>query len=165
MKNGEMSDLQKQAEAKSAAKSLEVATPAPVAAAPVEAAKPVDEAKPAEAVKSEAAKPVVKPVPAPTPIEEPGFISGMMGGLDLGLLAPLGGALALLVGGWFYLRKKREKSLADFEQGIMTSGGLKANTVFGNTASSSVDTGDTSFLTDFSQSANVIQHFCDFYIK
>ena len=36
----------------------------------------------------------------------------------------------------------------------MTSGGLKANTVFGNTASASVDTGDTSFLTDFSQSAN-----------
>jgi len=36
----------------------------------------------------------------------------------------------------------------------MTSGGLKANTVFGNTSGSSVDTGDTSFLTDFSQSAN-----------
>ena len=36
----------------------------------------------------------------------------------------------------------------------MTSGGLKANTVFGNTANSNVETGDTSFLTDFSQSAN-----------
>ena len=154
MKNGEMSDLQKQAEAQSAAKAPEVATPAPVAAAPAEAAKPVEAAKPIEAVKPETAKPVVKPLPAPTPVEEPSFISSMMGGLDLGLLAPLGGALALLGGGWLYLRKKREKSLADFEQGIMTSGGLKANTVFGNTASSSVDTGDTSFLTDFSQSAN-----------
>jgi pilus assembly protein FimV len=77
-----------------------------------------------------------------------------MDGMDMGLLAPAGGLLALLGGGWMYLRKKREKSLADFEQGIMTSGGLKANTVFGNTASASVDTGDTSFLTDFSQSAN-----------
>ncbi len=36
----------------------------------------------------------------------------------------------------------------------MTSGGLKANTVFGNTGTASVDTGDTSFLTDFSQSAS-----------
>ena len=52
------------------------------------------------------------------------------------------------------MRKKREKNLADFEQGIMTSGGLKANTVFGNTGTASVDTGDTSFLTDFSQSAS-----------
>ena len=77
-----------------------------------------------------------------------------MDGLNLNLLAPAGGLLALLGGGWLYLRKKREKNLADFEQGIMTSGGLKANTVFGNTASASVDTGDTSFLTDFSQSAN-----------
>ena len=154
MKNGEMSDLQKLAEAKSPAKAPEIATPASVAADPVEAAKPVEVAKPVEAVKPEAVKPVVKPLSPPVPVEEPGFISSMMGGLDLGLLAPLGGALALLGGGWFYLRKKREKSLADFEQGIMTSGGLKANTVFGNTASSSVDTGDTSFLTDFSQSAN-----------
>ena len=154
MKSGEMSDLQKQAEAKSAAKTPEVIPPAPVAAAPVEAAKPVEATKPVEIVKPEAVKPVVKPVPATAPVEETGFISSMLGGLDLGLLAPLGGALALLGGGWFYLRKKREKSLADFEQGIMTSGGLKANTVFGNTASSSVDTGDTSFLTDFSQSAN-----------
>lgn len=153
MKSGEMSDLQKQAEAKSAAKAPEIAPPAPVIVAPVAAEKPVETAKP-ETVKPETLKPAVKPLPAPAPVEETGFISSMMGGLDLGLLAPLGGALALLGGGWFYLRKKREKSLADFEQGIMTSGGLKANTVFGNTASSSVDTGDTSFLTDFSQSAN-----------
>ena len=153
MKNGAMSDLQKQAETQAAAKVAKV-EPEKAAAAPVEAAKPVQAAKPVEAVKAETAKPVVKTVPAPTPVEEPGFISSMMSGLDLGLLAPLGGALALLGGGWLYLRKKREKSLVDFEQGIMTSGGLKANTVFGNTASSSVDTGDTSFLTDFSQSAN-----------
>ena len=88
------------------------------------------------------------------PVEEPSFLAGIMDGVNLNLLAPAAGLLALLGGGWLYLRKKREKNLADFEQGIMTSGGLKANTVFGNTASASVDTGDTSFLTDFSQSAN-----------
>jgi len=44
--------------------------------------------------------------------------------------------------------------LSDFESGIMTTGGLKANTVFGNTSATSVDTGSTSFLTDFSQSTS-----------
>ena len=149
LKNGAMSDLQKQAETKQAetkqagaqvaTKIAEAEKPAPVVVAPVAPAKPVV-----------ATKPVVNLAPA----EEPGFLKGMLDNLDVGLLAPLGGALALLGGGWLYLRKKREKSLADFEQGIMTSGGLKANTVFGNTANSSIDSGDTSFLTDFSQSAN-----------
>jgi pilus assembly protein FimV len=160
MKNGAMADLQKQAEAqaateKSAAEasavkpSAEVPNDKPMEAAPVA----TEPAKPAEAATS-AEKPKVKPASVPEPAPEQGFLRGMLDGLDLGLLAPAGGLLALLGGGWLYLRKKREKSLADFEQGIMTSGGLKANTVFGNTASASVDTGDTSFLTDFSQSAS-----------
>ena len=109
---------------------------------------------------------VIKPKPAapvekPKPIEEPSFItslldnfSGMFSGFDTTLLGAGAGLFALLAGGWFYLRNKRRKNLADFEQGIMTSGGLKANTVFGNTSGASVDTGDTSFLTDFSQSTS-----------
>jgi pilus assembly protein FimV len=140
----------------------------PVEAKPVETAKPAEEVKPAEATpvvptpvepaKPEAAKPPV--VPAATPVEEPGFLAsltspdGMLGGLDLPVLGGIGGTLAVLGAGWLYLRKKRERNLADFEQGIMTSGGLKANTVFGNTSGSNVDTGDTSFLTDFSQSTS-----------
>ncbi len=178
MKSGAMSDLQKQAEAQNLAdKTKPEAQPEPIK--PAEEAKPVAEAKPAEDVKPvEEAKPVepapvaepakpaevaptadkkpeVKPAP---PVEEPGFIEGLMSpdgmlsGLDLPVLGGIGGTLALLGGGWMYLRKKREKNLADFEQGIMTSGGLKANTVFGNTSGANVDTGDTSFLTDFSQS-------------
>ena len=169
MKNGAMADIQKQAEADK--KSAEVAV------APVEPIKPVEpvtekpesekpesekpkSAAPVEQVKVEPAAPAAdKAKPAVqisdiAPVEEPGFLSSMIDGLDLGIIAPAGGLLALLGGGWMYMRKKREKNLADFEQGIMTSGGLKANTVFGNTASASVDTGDTSFLTDFSQSAN-----------
>ena len=98
-------------------------------------------------------KPTAKPAAQPAPASEQNFLDSILGKLDTPLLLPAGGVLAVLGGVWMYLRNKREKSLADFEQGIMTSGGLKANTVFGNTASASVDTGDTSFLTDFSQSS------------
>ena len=153
MKNDAMVGIQKQA-------ASEANKPAEPVVAPVEAAKPVQEAQPAEPPKPNPVAPVEnkpKPPITPaeiTPVEEPGFFASALDGLNFNLLAPLGGLLVLLAGGWLYLRKKREKNLADFEQGIMTSGGLKANTVFGNTASASVDTGDTSFLTDFSQSAS-----------
>ncbi len=155
LKNGAMADLQNQAETKLADKSVETEKSAAVIAAPPVQANPVEAIK-SESIKPEGLKPeIVKPViSVPTSVEEPGFLTSMLDNLDAGLLAPLGVALALLGGGWLYLRKKREKSLADFEQGIMTSGGLKANTVFGNTANSSVNSGDTSFLTDFSQSAS-----------
>ena len=80
--------------------------------------------------------------------------SNLLDVLDLPLLGTLGAVLVLLGGAWMFLRNKRKTNLANFEQGIMTSGGLKANTVFGNTSGSRVDMGDTSFLTDFSQSSH-----------
>ncbi len=130
------------------AKGNEAAKPAVTNEAP---AKPVAKPKPVQP------KPVAQPKQAP--VKETGFVasvldglSGILGGLNATLLAAGGGLVALLIGAWLYLRNKRRKNLADFEQGIMTSGGLKANTVFGNTSGASVDTGDTSFLTDFSQS-------------
>lgn len=92
------------------------------------------------------------PLSTPAPIAQPSFLSEMMTNLDSKTLGLAGAGLAVLVAGWLYLRNKRRKNLASFEEGIMTSGGLKANTVFGNTAGGTVDTGDTSFLTDFSQS-------------
>lgn len=100
-----------------------------------------------------------KPIPAPAAVdpfavEEPSFIGGLTENLDIKTLGLGGAALALIGGGWLFLRNKRKKNLASFEEGIMTSGGLKANTVFGNTAGGTVDTGDTSFLTDFSQSTS-----------
>ena len=185
LKSGAMSDLQKQAEAQTAADKAKAAEVKPVEAAPIvpvkpEAEKPVVVEKPLAEVKplenapvatepvtpepavvvptEPVKKPEAKPTVAPEPDAEQGLVDSVLGNLsgilDIPLLLPAGGVLAALAGGWMYLRKKREKSLADFEQGIMTSGGLKANTVFGNTASASVDTGDTSFLTDFSQSSN-----------
>ncbi len=110
-------------------------------------------------IKPEITKPVKsteKPNPGnvSTPVEQPSFIQSMMTGLDATMLAAGAGIIALLALGWAILRHRRKKNLDDFEQGIMTSGGLKANTVFGNTSGASVDTGDTSFLTDFSQSAH-----------
>jgi len=160
LKSKAMADMQKQATSQTAEAS---AKPKPVEPTPAETT-PSTPASPAESTTSspvaekpvEKPAPVVKPAPvaAPAPIEELSFLSGMLDGQDNTLLAGAGGLVVLLGGAWFYLRNKRKKNLADFEQGIMTSGGLKANTVFGNTSGASVDTGDTSFLTDFSQSAN-----------
>lgn len=123
--------------------------PSPSAIAPstVETAQPPAK-KPIEKAPTPIAV-VAKPVEAPT-----SFIGDLLGNVDAAVLGLGGGALALIGGGWLFLRNKRKRSLANFEQGILTSGGLKANTVFGNTSGGKVDTGDTSFLTDFSQSTN-----------
>ncbi|WP_232415330.1 MULTISPECIES: FimV/HubP family polar landmark protein [Methylotenera] len=162
LKNGAMSEIQKQAELQAAqdksnaeqANPVVAETPAPVEAVPAESVndKPVKVEPPV--VTTEANKPVVKVNPAPVVALEPIAEPSILDELDLPLVGSVAGLLILLGGGWLFLRNKRKRNLADFEQGIMTSGGLKANTVFGNTSGSSVDTGDTSFLTDFSQSAN-----------
>ena len=167
------------AEAPPAAKPVEPPKPAEPAK-PAEVAKPVEPPKPVEVAKPvEAANPVVIPAPAaasvapanaeanadkpkkkkiiPKPQPQPQAESG--GGLLDGLpqdpivLGGIGALVLLLIGGWLLMRNKRKRGLDSFERGILTSGGLKANTVFGNTAGGTVDTGDTSFLTDFSQSS------------
>lgn len=157
LKSGAMAEMQKQAEAATVEtpKPLEPPKPIEPAATTAEPPSPVQATTDNKSPVTE--KPAVQPAPAPIPVEEPSFLSGLLNvftGQDSTLMAGAGGLLAVLGGAWFYLRNKRKKNLADFEQGIMTSGGLKANTVFGNTSGASVDTGDTSFLTDFSQSAN-----------
>lgn len=142
------------AEAQQAAKPAEPASAKPPAkpeAPPQPAAQPSEAPKPPPtAQKPVPAKPQPKqPQSAPPPAEEPGLLDGLLGnplllGGGVGLLALLGGA-------WFYVRNKRRKGLDTFEQGILTSGGIKPNTVFGNTAGGTVDTGSTAFLTDFGQ--------------
>ncbi len=160
LKNGAMSDMQKQAEMQAAADKNKVESAVPTEPAIVEGQAPAPAEVAAEPAKVEAAtptteaKPQEQPTPAPMPVTETVEEESFIDGLNLPLLGGGAGLLALLGGGWMFLRNKRKRNLADFEQGIMTSGGLKANTVFGNTSGSSVDTGDTSFLTDFSQSAN-----------
>ncbi|TFW71706.1 hypothetical protein C3Y98_06370 [Methylotenera oryzisoli] len=139
LKNQTMTELQKNAET----------TSAPVAEKPV-AVEPVAKVEP---TKEPPAKPVVKaPPPVVSPAPEPSFFEGLIDGLDIKLL---GGTSALVVlgAGWLFLRNKRRRELDSFERGILTSGGLRANTVFGNTTGNS-STSDTSFLTDFAQSAD-----------
>lgn len=170
LKSQTMADMQKNADA--AAKSAEAqppaATPQPAPApanepapaavaesAPVaaesaatpapEAAKPADEVKTAPAV----AKPAIQPQPE----EEPSFLASLLESVNLLMLGGAGG-VALLGAGWVYLRNKRRKDLDSFERGILTSGGLRANTVFGNTTGNATSSADTSFLTDFAQSAD-----------
>ena len=99
-------------------------------------------------------KPKLEPI-VKTPVTKPAnFLDEILNGVDTTMLSIGAGILALLAGGWLLLRNKRRRNLANFEQGILTSGGLRANTVFGNTTGGKVDTGDTSFLTDFSQSSS-----------
>ena len=160
MKNQSMADMQKNAE--TAARKPDTAG-APTEPAKVEVA-PLAEAKPVEATTTppvethatipEVKKPVVKtPVVVPLPMaEEPSFLASLMNSVDLVMLGGAGG-VALLGAGWMFLRNKRRKDLDSFERGILTSGGLRANTVFGNTTGNA-SMSDTSFLTDFAQSAD-----------
>ncbi|HZV98289.1 MAG TPA: FimV/HubP family polar landmark protein [Methylophilaceae bacterium] len=166
IKNQAMADIQKNA-GNPAAPAANAATSKPEVA-PAPAAVPEPSAPAAAAPEASAASPATEPMPAPAapanpetapapkkaaptppPVPEPGVLDSLN---DPMLLGGAGGALALLGGIWLFLRNKRKRGLDSFEQGILTSGGLKANTVFGNTAGGTVDTGDTSFLTDFSQS-------------
>jgi pilus assembly protein FimV len=155
--NKQMAALQKQpAAAPEAPKvaAVEPAKPAPEVKPEVAPAPAAQEAKPAEAPET---KPVVKPKvekkPAPKvaePVAEPSFMDDLLAN-PLYLAGAGAVAVAGLVGALWAVGRRRKKSLASFEDSIMTGGDLKANTVFGNTGGGQIDTGDTSFLTDFSQ--------------
>ncbi|MGD9788827.1 MAG: FimV/HubP family polar landmark protein [Sulfuricellaceae bacterium] len=151
VKSQSMAAMQKQAQPaapsapevkKEVAKTEEAAKPeAKEAAKPAEAQKP--EAKKAEAKPAEKPKkaPVKKPEPKPEPslmdqvMEEPMYL----GGLGVLVLLVIGGALVAV-------RKIREKRMAGFNSGMMSSGDLGAPAAKVGAAAS-----DTSFLTDFSQ--------------
>jgi pilus assembly protein FimV len=178
IKNKSLADAQKSAKAPEPAKAeppkVEPPKPAPPVveppkvkpppAAPVPPPAPVAiqepvPVKPDAAVAPESPKPQAKPAekkpkkivhPAPPPpMEEPGIFAMLQE--NMVLLVGGGGLLALIGGAWMFLRNKRRKGLDSFEQGILSSGGLKPNTAFGNNDGSSVDTGNSSFLTDFGQ--------------
>lgn len=139
LKNQTMTDLQKNA----------AAQPADAGAVTQAETKPVD----VPPVKPVSKAPVVAKAPVDvTPVPEPSFIESLFGDMDMTLVGGAAG-LGLLGAGWLYLRNKRRKDLDSFERGILTSGGLRANTVFGNTTGNA-STSDTSFLTDFAQSAD-----------
>lgn len=140
LKNQNLADLQKQA---ATAKAPQAAKPEEKPAAPAPEPAPKAEEKSA-----------VKPMPKPALIQpqqpEPSLVDEMLGNpLYLG-----GGAVAVLLLGLLGTRAaaaRRKKNVASFEDSIMTSGDLKANTSLGGTSGGKIDTNDTSFLTDFSK--------------
>jgi pilus assembly protein FimV len=104
-------------------------------------------------VKPPAAKQPVAPV-AVVPAESPERADSWYGGL---LSNPLywGAGLALIgLGGllwWMTGAGRRRKPVTALDDSIMTGGDIHPNTVMGAAAGGIINTGDTSFLTDFSQ--------------
>jgi pilus assembly protein FimV len=139
----QIQDMQKLVEMKEKAQKEAVASaPSPAPAAPA-AAKPAPAPAPVA--------PVVKAPPAsPEPAQN---------WYDPLLADPLywgGGVAALGLGGilWWMMAgggRRRKTGSAALEDSIMSGGDVRPNTVIGAASGGSVNTGDTSFLTDFSQ--------------
>ncbi|MFH1816739.1 MAG: FimV/HubP family polar landmark protein [Pseudomonadota bacterium] len=139
----QIQDMQKLVEMKEKAqKEAAASVPAPAPAAP-QAAKPAPAPAPVA--------PVVKAPPAsPEPAQN---------WYDPLLADPLywgGGVAALGLGGilWWMMAgggRRRKTGSAALEDSIMSGGDVRPNTVIGAASGGSVNTGDTSFLTDFSQ--------------
>lgn len=146
LKNQTMTDLQKNAAEVLESPAAETSTET----APAQSADDVTKAT--EEVKAQPPKKTPPAAQVAEPEAEPSFLDSVFDNLELPIVAG-SSALVLLLAGWLFLRNKRKKDLDSFERGILTSGGLRANTVFGNTTGNSSNS-DTSFLTDFAQSAD-----------
>ncbi|MDP3419524.1 MAG: FimV/HubP family polar landmark protein [Thiobacillus sp.] len=142
----QVEDLQKLADMKEQAQNGEAAAPVP---APAEPAPEPAVAEPAPQPATPA--PVVAAPPAaPEPTDnwyDPLLANPMYWGGGLAALG-LGGVLWWMMAGGGRRRKTPGTSLED---SIMTGGDIQPNTVIGAASGGSVNTGDTSFLTDFSQ--------------
>ncbi len=127
---------------------------------PAEETKPATPAvpKPAPVEKVPApSAPPPKRAAAPPPVpEEPSFLASLMDALSGDLLMPaILGIVVLSVGGiaLVYLRRRRQ-SIAEFEESILSSEAISTETPVTTTDTAgqqAVTTGDTSFLSDFSQ--------------
>jgi pilus assembly protein FimV len=143
----QVQDMQKLVDMKEKALA-EAASPAPAAPAPVEAKPAAEEAKPAPAPVVPVAKaPAVSPEPAEN-WYAPLLANPLYWGGGLAALG-LGGVLWWMMAGGG--RRRKAGSSTSLEDSIMTGGDVRPNTVIGAASGGSVNTGDTSFLTDFSQ--------------
>ena len=127
---------------------VEPAKPAPAPAEPVKAAKPPAPTAPKKTV-------VVPPPPAPEKDLLATVMDTVMDVIGMeNVLLPLVGVVAALFGGGIllvYLHRRR-KSIAEFEESILASDAMSGDTgTTVDTAGQAAATGDTSFLSDFSQ--------------
>jgi pilus assembly protein FimV len=132
------------------------AAPAPQVAKAPEPAKAAEAAKAPEAVakatvpgKAEAAKaaPTAAPKAAPQPVAEPSFFDELLD--NPYALGGAGGAVILLAGYAIYAWRK--KRTAQFASGVMSVVPSDVNSVLGTAGGRNVDTGSSSFQSDFSQ--------------
>ncbi len=151
----QVQDMQKLAEMKEKA---QAEAPVPPAPEPVPA--PAPEAAPEPAPAPVESKPA--PVPAPVvpvakaPPVSPESTENWYAPLLANPLYWGGGLAALGLGGllWWMMAsggRRRKDTGTALEDSIMTGGEVRPNTVIGAASGGSVNTGDTSFLTDFSQ--------------
>ena len=134
----------------------EPAAPTPAPQAKPEEPKPAAEVPPAPVAKVEKAARAKKTPVAPTPPPpEKGMVAEVMDSFGdlimpamIGLLVIVGGAI-----GFVYMRRRR-KSIAEFEESILASEGMTAlegTTTTDTAGAQAAPSGDTSFLSDFSQ--------------
>ena len=129
------------------------ATPNPAAATSTPAPTPPAPAPVAPQVTPNPVPPtVVAPVESPVDIPEltsPWYAALLNNPLYWGA----GVALLALAGllWWMMSGARRRKPVTAFEDSILTGGDVQPNTVIGAASGGSINTGDTSFLTDFSQ--------------
>ena len=117
--------------------------------APLEAPKPV----PAAPIPATAEKAPKKPAPAPV-AEEKGFFTSLLDDVVGGSLLPIVGGVLVLVGGVILIvyMRRRQRSIAEFEESILASDAVATDSAApSDTTGQAVTTGDTSFLSDFSQ--------------
>jgi pilus assembly protein FimV len=120
--------------------------------------------KPAPVAEPKAEKPK-HPAPAPE-LAATSQSPDWMEALKENPLYWLGGGAVVLLGGalwWMMAGTRRKKTISTFDDSIMTGADLKTNTVMGVASGGAVNTGDTSFLTDFSQAGmgNIDTHDVD----
>ncbi len=150
----QVEDMQKLVEMKEKAQSQQAAPAEPVPAA--EPAPVPEAAAPIPAPTVAVAKPPAPVVKAETP---PPAASSAGNWFDPLLANPMywgGGLAALGLGGvlWWMMAgggRRRKTTGTALEDSIMSGGDVRPNSVLGNASGGSVNTGDTSFLTDFSQ--------------
>jgi pilus assembly protein FimV len=142
----QVQDMQKLVDMKEQAQNEAAAPAVPVPAQAAAEPKPAPKPKPAPV-----AAPAVKAVPAaPEPagswydplLSNPTYWGGGLAALGLG-----GVLWWMMAGGG----RRRKPSHTALEDSIMSGGDVRPNTVIGAASGGSVNTGDTSFLTDFSQ--------------